>query len=48
MNCAKCHSLYDAKDFTAQEWMPIVMRMQKKAKISDEQREKIYAYLTTP
>lgn len=48
MNCAKCHSLYDAKDFTAQEWSPIVMRMQKKAKISDEQREKIYAYLTTP
>ena len=48
MNCAKCHSLYDAKDFTAQEWSPIVMRMQKEAGISDEQREKIYAYLTTP
>ena len=47
MNCAKCHDLYDAKDFTAEEWTPIIMRMQKKAKISDEQREKIYAYLTT-
>jgi mono/diheme cytochrome c family protein len=48
MNCAKCHNLYDAKDFTAEEWTPIVLRMQKKARISDEQREKIYAYLTTP
>lgn len=48
MNCAKCHDLYNAKDFTAEEWTPIVMRMQKKAGISDEQREKIYAYLTTP
>ena len=47
-NCAKCHKLYDSKDFTAEEWTPIVMRMQKKARISDEQREKIYAYLTTP
>ena len=48
MNCAKCHELFDAKSFTAEEWKPIVLRMQKQAKISDEQREKIYAYLTTP
>lgn len=48
MNCAKCHELHDANSFTAEEWTPIVLRMQKKAKISDEQREKIYAYLTTP
>ncbi len=48
MNCAKCHELYDANSFTAEEWTPIVLRMQKKARISDEQREKIYAYLTTP
>lgn len=48
MNCAKCHELFDAKSFTAAEWRPIVLRMQKEAKISDEQREKIYAYLTTP
>lgn len=48
MNCAKCHKLFDANDFTAEEWTPIVIRMQKKAKITDEQRDKIYAYLTTP
>lgn len=47
-NCAKCHKLYDSKDFTAEEWTPIVMKMQKKARITDEQRDKIYAYLTTP
>ncbi|MBC5833846.1 cytochrome c [Flavobacterium sp. F372] len=48
MNCAKCHELFNPNSFTPQEWTPIVLRMQKKAKISDEQREKIYAYLTTP
>lgn len=48
MNCAKCHKLFDKSDFSAEEWRPIVISMQKKAKISDEHREKIYAYLTTP
>lgn len=48
MNCAKCHELFDPKTFSAEEWTPIVLRMQKKARISDEHREKIYAYLTTP
>ena len=48
MNCAKCHELFDANRFTAEEWTPIIIRMQKQAKISDEQRDKIYAYLTTP
>ncbi len=45
-NCAGCHKLYNPKDFTAQQWTPIMLKMQKKAKISDEEREKIYAYLT--
>ena len=45
-NCAECHKLYNPKDFTAQQWTPIMLKMQKKAKISDEEREKIYAYLT--
>jgi len=45
-NCSKCHGLYDAKDFNAEQWKPIMLRMQKEAKISDEEREKIYAYLT--
>lgn len=44
--CAKCHDLYSPKDFNAEQWKPIMLSMQKKAKISDEEREKIYAYLT--
>ena len=45
-NCAKCHSLYNPKDFSKESWKPILLDMQKKADISDEQREKIYSYLT--
>lgn len=45
-NCAKCHKLYDAKDFSKEEWKPIVLRMQKKARLDDAAGEKIYNYLT--
>ena len=45
-NCAKCHKLYDAKDFSAEEWKPIVVRMQKKAHLNDLQGQRIYNYLT--
>lgn len=45
-NCAKCHKLYNAKDFSAEEWKPIVDRMQKKAHLDDMQGQKIYNYLT--
>lgn len=45
-NCAKCHKLYSPSDFTAEQWTPIVLSMQKKAKIQDAEREKIYNYLT--
>ncbi|PHX61835.1 MAG: cytochrome C [Flavobacteriales bacterium] len=47
-NCADCHSLYEKESFTAEQWKPIVLRMQKNTRLSDLQREKIYAYLTTP
>lgn len=45
-NCAKCHKLYDTKAFSATEWQPILLSMQKKAKLQDADREKIYAYIT--
>ena len=45
-NCAKCHKLYDAKEFSAEEWKPIVARMQKKAHLEDFQGQKIYNYVT--
>lgn len=47
-SCADCHSLYQKESFTAEQWKPIVIRMQKNTKLTDLQREKIYAYLTTP
>jgi mono/diheme cytochrome c family protein len=47
-SCADCHSLYEKESFTAEQWKPIVIRMQKNTKLTDLQREKIYAYLTTP
>jgi len=45
-NCAKCHKLYSQKDFNAEEWKPIVNRMQKKAHLTDLEGQKIYNYLT--
>jgi len=44
--CGKCHDLPSASSFSAEEWQSIMLRMQPKAKISDEQREAIYTYLT--
>ena len=44
-NCAKCHKLYNPNDYSDQDWLPILERMKKKAKISDLQHDKIYAYI---
>ncbi|MEN9335604.1 MAG: hypothetical protein RLZZ500_591 [Bacteroidota bacterium] len=46
-SCARCHQLYKATDYNAEAWKPIVARMQKKARLSDEQGMKIYNYLTS-
>ena len=45
-NCAKCHKLFDPSDYSAEAWKPIMVKMQIKAKISDAETAKIYAYLT--
>lgn len=44
-NCAKCHRLYDTKEFSVEEWKPIVARMQRKAHLEDLQAELIYNYV---
>ncbi|VXA97359.1 Cytochrome C [Flavobacterium sp. 9AF] len=44
-NCGKCHALFSADKYTKEQWEPIVLRMQKKARITDEQRELVYNYL---
>ncbi|MDN3677841.1 cytochrome c [Flavobacterium paronense] len=45
-NCAKCHKLYDTKEFSSEEWKPIVASMQKKAHLDDLAGQKIYNYVT--
>lgn len=45
-NCAKCHRLFSPNEFSAEEWKPIVAKMQKKAHLDDLQGQKIYSYLT--
>ena len=45
-SCARCHQLYNPKDFSVEQWKPIVLRMQKKARLDDAQGLKIYNYLT--
>ncbi len=44
--CGNCHDLPNPKAFSAQEWKPIMLSMQGKAKISDGEREEVYKYLT--
>jgi len=45
--CASCHNLHLPSQFTKQQWDPIMNRMQKKAKLTDSQREMISRYLET-
>lgn len=44
-NCAKCHKLFEPKKFTREEWHPILIRMQKKAKLDDVQMASITNYI---
>lgn len=44
-NCGKCHALFSADKFSKEQWEPIVLRMQKKARITDEQRDLVFNYL---
>ena len=43
--CGKCHKLYSPKDYTHEAWKPILVRMQKKAKLDDAQMANIDAYI---
>ncbi len=40
-NCTNCHGLYKGSDFSPEAWKPILLKMQKQAQISDEERELI-------
>lgn len=45
-NCAKCHKLYDAKDFKLDEWKPILDAMAHKASLTAEQKSQVWEYLS--
>ena len=45
-NCAKCHKLYEPSSRTPEKWASVFKWMQPKAKITDEEREKVYDYVT--
>jgi cytochrome c5 len=44
--CGKCHDLPNNNEYTKEKWHPIMVSMQKKAKISDDERELVYSYVT--
>lgn len=46
-SCARCHKLYDPKKFSQEDWKPILVRMQKKAKVDDTQIALISNYITS-
>ncbi|MET3047327.1 c-type cytochrome [Flavobacterium covae] len=45
-NCAKCHKLFPASKHDKAGWAKTVDRMTPKAKITDEQKNLVYNYLT--
>jgi mono/diheme cytochrome c family protein len=47
-NCGSCHRLHQPAQFNAEDWNKIMDKMQPKAKITNEQRAIIMAYLTHP
>lgn len=43
--CGNCHKLYKAEDFSREDWVPIMKRMQKKARITDAETLAIYNHI---
>jgi hypothetical protein len=46
-NCAKCRKLFEPKEFSKEAWAPILVSMQKKARLSDEEMAPITNYIYT-
>jgi len=46
-SCVKCHKLYQPKDYTQESWKPILVKMQKKARLDDVQIASISDYITS-
>lgn len=46
-NCGKCHGLYNPKDFSAEQWQPILVKMQNYAHLDDAQMAGISDYINS-
>ena len=46
-SCVKCHKLYDPKEYSQEDWTPILIRMQKKARLDDAQITSISHYISS-
>lgn len=46
-NCAKCHKLFAPKEFSKEDWAPILVKMQQKAHLSDVEMAPITNYIYT-
>lgn len=45
--CVRCHKLYEPKTHSQEEWKPILVKMQKKARLDDAQMASISNYITS-
>lgn len=45
--CGKCHDLPTITDFSAKEWQAIMDRMAPKAKLTDEEKNWVLAYVSS-
>ena len=43
--CGNCHKLFSPTDFTQTQWVPILKRMQPKARFDDEQMALVREYV---
>lgn len=44
-NCQRCHNTPSAASFSAEQWETIGLHMQSRALLTDEEREKIVAFM---
>ncbi|MCL1677072.1 c-type cytochrome [Elizabethkingia meningoseptica] len=44
--CGKCHDLPKPEDHTAEQWKPIMDQMAPKAKLTDEEKNWVLAYVS--
>ncbi len=45
--CAKCHKLYNPKEYSDTEWDEWMLKMKKKSKLKEDQFELLKSYIAT-